>query len=82
MNDSIMNGGFQSSWMQLIAWLDWLQPFLYCLLGITVVSLLLALLDLALQCWMEFRSPRMQRTRNARRKAAPASEVGETSQAA
>ncbi|MDX2033512.1 MAG: hypothetical protein SF339_22740 [Blastocatellia bacterium] len=82
MDDSIMDGGFQSSWMELIAWLDWLQPFLYCLLGIVVVCLLLALLDLAFLCWKGFRSPQAQRTRNDHKKAAPASEVGEASQAA
>ncbi len=60
-------------------WLEWLKPFLYVLLAIAVVSLVLALLDLALLCWQEFHAARAPKTNKARTKLTPVSEVKQES---
>lgn len=75
MNDQMMNEGIWPTWLQQAAWLEWLQPFLYALLAIAVVSLVLTLLDLAMLCWKEFHPAATQETTKARTKAAPVSEV-------
>jgi ankyrin repeat protein len=54
MNDPMMSEGIWPTWLSQVMWLEWMRPFLYCLLAIAVVSLVLALLDLALLCWKEF----------------------------
>jgi len=51
MNDQMLNEGIMSErLLQLTAWLEWMQPFLYVLLALVVVSLVLTLLVLALLC--------------------------------
>jgi hypothetical protein len=76
VNDQMLNEGFMSERMlQLTAWLEWLQPFLYGLLAIAAVSLVLTLLDLALLCWREFHPAEAQATTTARTKTASVSEV-------
>ncbi len=75
MNDQMMNEGIWPTWLQQAAWLEWLQPFLYGLLAIAVVSLVLTLLDLALLCWKEFHPSHAQETTKARTKAASVSEA-------
>ncbi len=50
MNDQMLNEGIWPTLLQQVMWLEWLKPFLYVLLAIAVVSLVLALLDLALLC--------------------------------
>jgi hypothetical protein len=76
MNDQMLNEGIMSErLLQLTAWLEWMQPFLYVLLALVVVSLVLTLLDLALLCWKEFHPAEAQETTKARTKAAPVSEV-------
>ncbi len=76
MNDQMLNEGLLSERMlQLSAWLEWLQPFLYGLLTIAVVSLVLTLLDLAMLCWKEFHPAAAQETTNARTKTASVSEA-------
>lgn len=78
MNDQMMNEGFWSvqtnTWLKLALWMEWLRPFLYCLLAIAVVGLLLTLLDLAMLCWKEFHATRAQKPANPRTEAAPVSE--------
>ena len=76
MNYQMMSEGLRPwQMLQLTAWLEWMQPLLYCLLAIALVSLVLTLLDLAMLCWKEFHSPRAQETTKARTKAAPVKEV-------
>ncbi|MBS1811442.1 MAG: hypothetical protein JST84_24990 [Acidobacteria bacterium] len=82
MNDPMMNEGVWPTWLQQAMWLEWLQPFLYALLALAVVSLVIALLDLALLCWKEFHSLQAEETTKARTKAAPVSEVKRKSVAA
>ena len=61
MNDEMINEGLWSWRMsQLTAWMEWLQPLLYCLLALVSICLLLTLIDLALLLWEEFHSPKPQ----------------------
>ena len=46
--------------LQLMAWMEWLQPLLYCLLAVALACLLLTRIDLALLCWKEFHPPAPQ----------------------
>ena len=86
MNDQILNEAYSmgpmKTWLQMIPWLEWMQPFLYCLLAIALASLLFTLLDLAMLCWKEFHPAAAQETTKARTKAAPVSEARETPSAA
>lgn len=79
MNDQMMNEGFwaaqNNTWLQLAMWMEWMRPFLYCLLAIAVVGLLLTLLDLTLLCWKEFYTSRSQKRASTHLKAAPVSEA-------
>lgn len=76
MNDQMLNEGFFSEQMlQQAMWLEWLQPFLYGLLAIALVSLVIVLLDLAMLCWKEFHAPPAQETTKARTTVAPVSEA-------
>lgn len=54
MNEPMMNEGIWPTWLQQSVWLEWLQPVLYALLAIALISLVFVLLDLALLCWKEF----------------------------
>lgn len=75
MNDPIMNEGVWPTWLQQAMWLEWVQPFLYALLALALVSLVLALLDLALLSWKEFHP----KTTPASAKVAPVRPTGRTS---
>ena len=76
MNDQMLNEGFMYERMlQLTVWLEWMQPFLYCLLATAVVSLLLTLLDMAMLCWKECHPAAAQETTNAQAQTASVSEV-------
>ncbi|HEX4949330.1 MAG TPA: ankyrin repeat domain-containing protein, partial [Blastocatellia bacterium] len=80
MNDQMLNEGLLAErMMQQAMWLEWLQPFLYCLLAIAVVSLVIVLLDLAMLCWKEFHPADMQVTTKARTETAPVREATSTS---
>ncbi len=58
MNDPMLNEEFGAApiqtWLQHFAWLEWVQPMLYGLLVIALVSLVFTLLDLVMLCWKEF----------------------------
>lgn len=82
MNDPMMNEAIWPTWLQQAAWLEWMQPFLYALLALAVVSLVIALLDLAMLCWKEFHPLQAKETIKARTKATPVSEVSRESVAA
>lgn len=80
MNDQMLNEGFWpgqfKAWLQLAFWLEWMQPFLYCLLAIAVVSLVLVLLDLAMLCSKEFPSEAKRKKKTpANKQAARVSEA-------
>lgn len=79
MNDQMLNEGLLSErMMQMTAWLEWMQPFLYCLLVLALVSLAIALFDLAMLCRKEFHSTESQETT----KATPVREATKVSVAA
>lgn len=79
MNDPMMNEGIWPTWLQQAMWLEWLQPFLYGLLAIAVVSLITAVLDLAMLCWKEFHAARTQKANKDRTKLTPVSDVKQES---
>lgn len=66
MNDLITKDGGWPTWLQQTVWLEWLYAFLYVLLVIAVVSLVIALLDLAMLCWKEFHATEAPKTNKAR----------------
>ena len=81
MNDQMMNEGVWPTWLQQAMWLmEWLQPLLYGLLAIALVSLVLTLLDLAMLCWKELHPAHVQETTNAR--SAPMNEAKNESEVA
>lgn len=54
MNDEIMNEGFWSVqnkvWLQMAIWMEWMRPFLYCLLAIALFCLLWAFVNMVMLC--------------------------------
>lgn len=54
MNDQMMNEGFWSVqnkvWLQMAMWMEWMQPFLYCLLAIALLGLLWTFVNMVLLC--------------------------------
>lgn len=76
MNDQMLNEGFMSERMlQLPAWLEWMQPFMYCLLAIAVVCLLLGLLDMAMLCWKDCHPAAAKETTKAQAQTASVREA-------
>ncbi|MFN0123405.1 MAG: ankyrin repeat domain-containing protein [Blastocatellia bacterium] len=80
MNDQMMNEmGWPWQirvWLQLTTWVEWLQPLLSCLLAAAFVSLLFALIDLALLRWREFHPVRQRKAGPDGTAVAPVSAAG------
>ena len=79
MNDPMMNEGVWPTWLQQAMWLEWMQPFLYALLALAVISLVIVLLDLAMLCWKELHAADAPKTNKARTKLTPVSDVKQES---
>lgn len=76
MNDQIMNEGFWSVqnkvWLQMAMWMEWIRPFLYCLLALALLSLLWTFVNMVLLCRKELSGKQAQKKIKVRTKAEPA----------
>ncbi len=79
MNDQIMNEGFWSVqnkvWLRMAMWMEWIRPFLYCLLAMALLSLLWTFVNLVLLCRKELPVKHAQKKTKVRTKAEPAQQV-------
>lgn len=57
MDDQMMNEGFWSvqnkAWLQMAMWMEWMRPFLYCLLAIALLCCLWAFVNMVMLCCEE-----------------------------
>ncbi len=75
MDDQMMNEGFWSVqnkvWLQIAVWMEWMRPFLYCLLAIALLGLLWTFVNLVLLCREERVTKQVRKKIKVRTKAEP-----------
>lgn len=75
MNDQMMNEGFWSvqnkAWLQMAIWMEWMRPFLYCLLAIALLCILWAFVNMVMLCREEVFTKKARKKINAHPKTEP-----------
>ncbi len=77
MGDQMMSEGFWSvqnkAWLQIAIWMEWVQPFLYCLLAIVLLCFLWALVNVVMLFREELPKKQAWKKIGVRTKVEPAS---------
>ena len=75
MNDQMMNEGFWSvqnkAWLQMAIWMEWMRPFLYCLLAIALLCILWAFVNMVMLCREEVFTKKARKKIKAHPKTEP-----------
>ncbi|HQR35190.1 MAG TPA: ankyrin repeat domain-containing protein, partial [Blastocatellia bacterium] len=75
MNDQMMNEGFWSVqnkvWLQMAIWMEWMRPFLYCLLAIALLCCLWAFVNMVMLCREEVFTKKARKKIKAHPKTEP-----------
>lgn len=85
MDDQMMNEGFWSVqnkvWLQMAMWMDWMRPFLYCLLAIALLSLLWTLVNMVMLCRQEMVAKQSGKKIKVHTKTGPARQTANVARA-
>lgn len=85
MDDQMMNEGFWSVqnkvWLQMAMWMEWMRPFLYCLLAITLIGLLWTFVNMVMLYREELPNKQARKKIKVRTKAEPARQTAKMTRA-